>query len=281
MSRHSLAKFSRGILLFAGRCIGWLWFDLFRIRRKLVLDNIRQAFPDWSEEKVLATARRAMAVLGQSIVDVFYLPFFNRAWIDRNFEMQGVENLRQALSQGKGVFCLTLHLGSGDLGVAALNYFGFKVNLVTKSLRNATLNRYWFQVREKHGTRLISDRRSSFEILRSLKRNELVIFVLDQFMGPPLGVKTRFFNRETGTAMGLALLANRSQTPVVPCYTYFSEGGKLVCVFEKEIVAQDFGTNEQTIVGMTQVYTDKIEDIVRKYPDQWMWVHRRWKEYKT
>lgn len=280
MFSRLLRKIPRSVHSALGRLIGRLWFDVFRIRRRVILENLRLAFPHWSEDEIVRTGRRAMENLGRSIADVLCLPFFDGEWLDLHIETEGAENLHKALAKGKGVICLGLHLGSGDFSIASLNYLGFKVHLITKSFKNRALNRFWFHVREKHGTRLIADRKSGFDILKALKKNEIVIFVLDQFMGPPLGVKTRFFGHETGTASGMALLVSRTQAPVVPCYSYFNERGKVVNVFESEIPFQDFGDRERTIVGMTQVYTDKIEEIVRRYPDQWMWVHRRWKEFK-
>ena len=154
------------------------------------------------------------------------------------------------------------------------------MNLITKRIKNEVINNFWFGARRFHGTRLIEDRRSTFDILKALKRNESVIFVLDQFMGPPLGVPVHFFGRKTGAAMGLALLVEKTRVPVIPCYSYVNEKGKIVDVFEPEIPFQDFGSREETIEKMTQIYTDKIEEIVRQYPEQWMWVHKRWKEFK-
>lgn len=98
-------------------------------------------------------------------------------------------------------------------------------------------------------------------------------------MGPPIGVRTKFFGRETGTAMGLALMAERTGAPVVPMYTVRQPDGSAIVIFEPEIPMQDFGPRDETIARMTQVYTDKIEEIVRKHPEQWMWIHRRWKDF--
>lgn len=264
---------------------------MFRIRRNIVIDNISKAYPELDKKQVLKIGRRSMMTLGIGIVDVFCLPFANEKWLKKNVVVEGEKNIQEALKKGKGFFALGAHMGSGDMGLTALNYLfnnsqsvnekRLKVNLITKRFKNQWLNDYWFKVRQKHGTNLIEDRKSSFDILRALKRNEMVIFVLDQFMGPPLGVKTQFFGRETGTAMGLALLVEKTQVPVLPCYSYLRGDGKIVSVFEKEIPLQDFGSRNKTIEEMTQIYTQKIEEIVRKYPEQWMWVHRRWKEFKV
>jgi KDO2-lipid IV(A) lauroyltransferase len=276
-----------------GDGIGILWFDVFRIRRKVALDNLRLAFPDWSEKKRMDTARMSMRHLGRSIVEFGIFPFYEDSWFDRFFEYQGIENLNAALAQGKGALLLGLHLGNGDFAISALAMQTGRINLISKSFRSAWLNELWFGLRRSKGTKFISHEKSSFDILRALKRNEAVIFVLDQFMGPPIGVRTRFFGHETGTAAGLALMAQRTEAPVLPVYTYRKPNGKSVLVFEKPMVFAESGLNDsqgqaklsqldrdKSISLMTQAYTDKIEGIIRQHPEQWMWIHRRWKEFR-
>lgn len=270
----------RGVFICFGNCIGVFWFDVLRIRRRLVLDNIRKCFPERTEDEVIQIGRQSLKTLGVSIVDVMCLPFVTKEWVKKNCHIIGKEHIDFALQKEKGVFFLGSHLGSGDIGIASLNYYELKMNLITKRIKTEWINNYWFSTRQSHGTKLIDDRRSTFDILKALKKKEIVVFVLDQFMGPPLGVKTTFFGRETGTAMGLALLVERTKTPVVPSYTYLDRSGKIITVFEEEIPLQDFGSREESIREMTQIYTYKIEEIVRQYPHQWMWVHRRWKEFR-
>jgi len=107
----------------------------------------------------------------------------------------------------------------------------------------------------------------------------VVIFVLDQFMGPPIGVKTLFFGKETGTAMGLTVMAKRTGAPVIPVYCHERADGKQVVSCESEIEFEEKGEKSETLTYMTQKYTDKLESIIKLYPEQWMWVHRRWKKF--
>lgn len=263
-----------------GRFIGFIWFDIFRIRRKVILDNLRLAFPNISDSEAHRIARRSMSAVGRNIVDVFVIPFISKNWLEKNVEFVGYENYQTANAKNKGIMILSLHLGSGDLACACLSLKGIPLHVITKEFKSAWLNNFWFSARKKHGTKFISDRKSSFEILRALRKNESVVFVLDQYMGPPLGVKTKFFGVETGTAMGLALLAERANCPVLPIYTYYNEHNKLVIVIDKEIPLDPCPDHDQTILHMTQQYCDYIERVVRKFPEHWMWVHRRWKEFR-
>ncbi len=265
-----------------GDFIGFLWFDVLRIRRKVAVDNVTIAFPDRSLEERERIARASLHHMGRTLIDFTLFPFFRKSKVEAFFVIKGLEHVDQALKGGKGALFLTCHLGNGDFAIACMSQLGYPMNLISKEFKARWLNDLWFGMRRKHGTRFISAEKSSFDILKALRRNEIVLFVLDQFMGPPVGVRTRFFGRETGTAAGLALIADRTNAPVLPCYTYRQEDGRQVVVFEAAIPYQrlDDSLREKNIAVMTQVYTDKIETIVRQHPEQWMWIHRRWKEFR-
>lgn len=99
-------------------------------------------------------------------------------------------------------------------------------------------------------------------------------------MGPPIGVEVQFFGCKTGAAMGLAVIADRAECPVIPCFSYYEENNKYIVEFGPEIQFDRQLEKNEMIKAMTQKYTNEIERIVRRYPTQWMWVHRRWKEFK-
>ena len=266
--------------MFLGAAIGFLWFDVLRIRRNVAIENVRLAYPEKSQKEVVSIARQSLWGMGRTIVEYGLISFFLSKWGPRDVTFENEHFMKDALAEGKGVLMLTLHLGNGDMASAYLSHAGYKMNLISKEFTTKWLNELWFGMRERIGTKFIPARRSSFDILRALKKGEIVIFVLDQFMGPPLGVRTKFFGRETGTAMGLALMAERTHAPVIPTYTYRKPDGSTVVVFEKAIPYLDDGPRDQNIATMTQIYTDKIESIVRARPEQWMWIHRRWKEFR-
>lgn len=266
----------RWVILGGGWILGVLWYDVLRIRREVVDGNLQRAFPRRPAAERRSLARASVVSLGRTLLEFAFFPRLTTERALAISEVHGEDHLRGALAAGKGAFLLTLHLGNGDLAVSCLSRRGWRMNLVSKSFKSQRLNRFWFELRESHGTRLISHEKSSFEILRALRRNEFVAFVLDQFMGPPVGVRTRFFGSETGTAVGLALMASRSGAPVLPAYTVRTGDGRHQIYIEAPL---DNGPEGETLEELTQRYTDKIEEIVARYPDQWMWIHRRWKTF--
>lgn len=260
--------------------LAWLWFDVLRIRRHVILENLLVAFPDVSHGQRVQMGRKNVQHLLLVIFEYGLLTELDRKKAERDFDWEGLDLVRDRLQQQKGLFLLGMHMGNGDLAIAAFSRLGFPTVLISKLIHWKRLNDMWFGMRARHGTRFIAPERSSFEIMRSLKKNEIVIFVLDQFMGPPVGCRTLFFGKETGTAMGLATLHLRSNAPVLVCWTERQPNGRHKVIFQELSRQIDLGpdaTVEDNIHSLTQMYTDKIESVVRSNPTQWMWIHRRWK----
>ncbi len=270
---------------FIGDMLGYLWFDILRLRRRVALENLRRCYPDWTEQKRIQVARASICHIGRTFIEFMRIPSLlasdaHREKWRQKFDIQGVENLRRALDKNHGVFLLTAHVGNGDWATVGVALNGYPISIISKEIKWQPLNKFWFETRERLGTDFIPDRQSSLTILKRLKKNHVVAFMLDQFLGPPIGIKTQFFGQETGTAMGLALLAGRSKAAVVPAYSYRTSDGVTHVVFEPEIPFVQSANKDETIRDMTQRYCDRIETWVREYPEQWMWVHRRWKKYK-
>lgn len=267
---------------FARRGLAWflafLWWDLFRIRRKVVTDNIFIAFPGMSYPERVRLGRRNLRHLALSFVEYCYMPWLSRANYTRYFEFNNLELVEQALGRGKGVLLLTAHLGNGDLATAGLSLHGLPMVMVSKFFKLKWLNDLWFGMRERLGTRFVAPRDSSFALLRSLKQGRAVIIPLDQFTGPPIGVRTTFFGRETGTAAGLAVMAERSGAPVISVFTVRLPDGRHAVYFVREMPVRN--SPEETVEQITQRFNDELESFVRLHPEQWMWIHRRWKKFK-
>lgn len=257
--------------------VQFVWFDLTRIRRKDAIRNVERAFPELSKKEATQMARKSLFHMGLTLVEFFSMPFLWSKEFRDLYDVEGEEYLQEALKEGKGVFALSLHLGNGDMGAAALAAWDYPTKIISKIFKSKWLNKIWFSAREAKGVGFIPPRKSTYEILKALKKNEIVIFVLDQYTGPPNGVLTTFFGIETGTAVGLALFAQRSGAPVLPVYTYRIGPKKHKIIIKPPIPFEEKETKEESLRHMTQQYNTVVEDAIRKTPEQWMWVHRRWK----
>lgn len=257
-----------------------IWWDVLRIRRSVVLSNLQKAFPNWSDKERRRVGRRSLFHMGLTLTEFCLFPFFDKTWLEKWVSFEGLEHLDRALEEKKGVLILTLHLGNGDLGMMGLAHRGYPMHLISKRFKTQWLDRLWFGLRGRHGTKFIDPRKSSFEILKALKRNQMVVFVMDQFMGPPIGVRTTFFGHETGTALGLAVMAERTGAPVVPAHSWRKPDGSLVVKFGPPVGLIKGEERAQTHLKTTQFYNDVLEELVRERPEQWMWLHKRWKPFR-
>jgi KDO2-lipid IV(A) lauroyltransferase len=268
-----------------GVFLGWLWFDVLRLRRFTVLRNLTIAFPNLSHDERMRVARKSMHYLCYGFSEFTQMPFMNKKWLDKNAVFHGLEHFEKAHAGGRGVLILSLHTGNGDMGIASMSLKGLPVSVISKKFKNEFMNSLWFGTREKMGTNFLEPHGAqlAFEILKLCKKNQAIIFVIDQFMGKPYGVGTTFFGKKTGTQKGLALFALKTKCPVVPAYTYRGPDLKTHVEFEAPIEPledENIQDKDLLIQAMTEKYNRRLEQIVAKHKEQWMWVHKRWKKFE-
>lgn len=275
--------FPRNFLRATGFWVGFLWFDVFGFRKKIVLNNLKLAFPEWTEQERRRVGRESVYQLGYNFGEFFFIPSMTAEWVDKNVVFEGWEHVEKARALGKGMFFLTLHLGNGDLAANAIALRGQEIFIITKRFKTQWFNDLWFSIRGARGVQYIDAHGPSnaFDILKSLKKNAAVVFVLDQYMGKPYGVATTFFGHRTGTAYGLGLFSQKTKAPVLPIYTYQGADKKLHIVIQPAMDTASYVSEdkEESVARRTQAFNDRLEEIVRRHPEQWMWVHRRWKDF--
>ncbi len=260
------------------------FFDLFRLRRTVMLENIKRAMPQLTLEQQIKIVRKHVFYIFYNFLEFCIFPHINEKWIKKNIIFDDISSLEIALKEG-GALLLALHLGHGDMAISMLSHRGLPMFVISKHFKYKWLNDFWFGTRKKFGAQFIDPhgRNTSFDILKALKNKNAVIFVQDQYMGPPYGVETKFFGIDTGTACGLALFSLKTARPVIPVYCYRDDKRRTHIVslervsldHEKEVGQ----TREQILIDRTQFYNSILEKIITQYPDQWLWIHRRWKKY--
>lgn len=263
--------------LFA-KILGVFWFDVIRLRRKLVIQNLTQAFPDWSEAKKISVGRQSVQHLCMSFFE--YLIIYNYDSKDHSkfFAIHNRHIIDEQLKKGKGALLMTLHMGAIDFALVGFSGFGYKVSATLKRIKDIHIDKFVNDMRDKNGIKFIADRKNPFDIFRALKNNECVVFVMDQHMGRPHGIQVDFFGKKAWTAAGLSAFAMKTQMPVIPLYNFRRDDGSIAIDTLDPIGLALGGDREQNIKDMTQKYNDAIEKIIRLHPEQWLWVHRRWKD---
>ncbi len=191
---------------------------------------------------------------------------------------EGLEHYLSAYHEGRGVLILTAHLGAWELSSFYHSLMGHPMSIVIRRLDNPLVDNFVNRIRCLHGNRVLHKDDFARGLLASMRRGETVGILMDTNMTPPQGVFVDFFGHPACTGSGLARLAMKTGACVLPGFLLWeAETGQYVLRFGAPIPLECTGNFEADVVANTAVFTKVIEDYVRQYPDQWLWVHRRWK----
>ena len=254
-----------------------LFYYLSARQRFITIHNLRRAFPEKSADEIITIARGVYRTLGIVAADFFDIPSLTKENVGDLVEVEGLEYLKKALEKDKGVLIFGAHFGNWELGAAAMPIMLKPLAVIYRPLDNSILDNLVLQVRSSTGNTPVRKDRAMLQMLRSLKRNDILGILIDQNVAWYEGVFVDFFGRPACTTNGLALLALRTKAPVIPAYVVRLESGKYRLVIKEEMQVIRTGGDDEDILINTQNFTRVIEDTVRKYPDQWLWIHQRWK----
>lgn len=287
--RHRLEYLAvRGVLGFLGWlphrlaravCAGlaalayWLWPRL----RRVGLVNLRLAFPDWTDRRRRRVLFGVFQNFGRMLADFARFPRLNRQNIERLIVYDGLEHYARASEQGKGVLFLTAHFGNWELSSFAHSLYGYPLNFAVRQLDNPLLDALINRMRCRSGGRTIEKNEFARQALRALKQGEALGILMDTNMLAAEGVFVDFFGRAASTTTGPARIARKTGAPLVLGLAIWdTKLGKYRLRFDPvEWIKRD--DPEEEVVANTANFTRLIEEYARRYPEQWVWVHRRWK----
>jgi len=262
----------------AGIGLGQLVYLLHGKLRRVGMRNLQLAFPEKSAHERRRILRGEFTSLGRQLAEVCLFPSYTRENVTKIVVYDGFENFERAEARGKGVIYLTAHLGGWELSAFSHSIQGHPLHVVMRGMDNPFLDRFITHLRTMHGNRAVDKDNFVRGLLSAMKAGETVGILMDTNMTPPQGVFVDFFGIPACTASGLARIALRTDAAVVPGFTIWDrELRKYRLRFDPALALIRTGVEEADIVANTALFTKVIEQYVRLYPDQWLWVHRRWK----
>lgn len=252
-------------------------------KRKIVMANLELVFGEvLTREQILDLAQAYYAHFLKFLGEFFLLPFLSEARKKAMVRIEGREHIEKAMEGGKGVLILGGHFGNWEVATVAgiaqfKEYFGLyhfiRRPLKPKWFNDFVMRRFWkagFGVIEKTGT--LDD------ILELLERNHIIVSIFDQFTSPKNGVQTDFLGHPAWTFKSLAILAQFTGAPVIPSSSWREPDGTHVLCFEPPVEIISDGPTRDIINKNTRRFNEALERIVLRHPEQWIWMHRRWKD---
>jgi KDO2-lipid IV(A) lauroyltransferase len=259
-----------------GRGLGWLFGSVMRYHRTDAFDALRRGFPEKSEDEIADIVQKMYANLGMNVMELCRLLAGRADYPGDLIRYEGTEHVAAVRGRGNGMLGLSAHTGNWELICGASPECVRPLTIIAKSFRSKTFSAFWAGARERFGLKMLPPHNSYRECLRTLRRNEVIGFMLDQNMIASEGVFVNFFGRPACTTPGLAYLSAHAQAPVVPVFMVRDGERRHRCIFHAPIEPPP-NRDPETIREFTQNYTSIIERMIRERPDQWIWIHRRWK----
>lgn len=271
-----LARLSRPALLRWGTRVGWFYGHVVRHRRATALAALRRSLPELAPAEAVAALDGMYRNLATNILEVLRADGGAENHEAGLFSVEGEEVVQAALANGRGALILMAHFGSWEMLAAHAAQRGYKLHIVAKKFKNESVDRLWNKLRARYGVSVIYAHNAARPVLRALRENALVGFMLDQHRPPDQGVFVQFFGRPASTSPGLAILSSQARSPVIPVFIRRRpDGGHHIRALPPIEPPSD--REPATILRYTQRYTSIIEDEIRAHPSEWIWIHRRWK----
>jgi len=273
-----LQAFPRKAARALGAAIGALAYQILKRLRQSGQRNLQLAFPGLPDAERELILRRVYLNLGRQLAEFCQMSSYTPDVARTLIRYEGLNHYLAARDSGKGVLVLTGHLGAWELSSFHHSLMGYPMGMVIRRLDNPLVDEFVNRIRCLHGNRVIHKDDFARGLIASMRAGETVGILMDTNMTPPQGVFVPFFGHLAATASGLARVALKTGAAVVPGFLLWEENERrYVLRFGPHIALVDTGDAEADTIANTANFTAVIESYIRQYPDQWLWMHRRWK----
>jgi KDO2-lipid IV(A) lauroyltransferase len=254
-----------------------LFYYLSLKHRLIAIHNLMRSFPDKSLEEIIRIAKESYLSISLVLVEFYDIPSLNKDNLNQFITVRGLDNYTNACNEGKGVLLFGAHFGNWEIGNVALAILTRPLSFVYRILDSKLLEGIITTVRASCGNTSLPKENAMRQMIRLLKKDTTISLLIDQNVAWYGGVFVDFFGRKACTTSGLALLAMHTEAPVLPFFTSRLPDGKYLLEIGGKVGIISSENREADILINTQNFTKIIEEHIRQYPEQWFWVHQRWK----
>ena len=259
---------------------GWLLYVCDRPHRRVGLLNLTIAFPDKTQAERRVILRESLLNLGRLVAEFCHLHTLTQETISERVSFADFVQWQELVTAAKetGALILTGHFGNWELFAYAHAHYGFPVHIIHRRLRNPLIDDVIVAERERCGNKVIHKTTAGLEVLRAIRKKALVVAAIDQNASGRMGVFVPFFSRLASTSSGLAGLALASGVPVIPAFLVRERGTwrHRIIVFPPVEPVRS-GNQEADLRATTEKFSTVFQRMVEQYPEQWLWIHKRWK----
>ncbi len=275
---HVLRALPRRMARAFGVAIAAIAFVSLGRLRRVGRRNLELAFPALPAAQREEILRQEYRHLGWLLAEFCQMSTYTQEYASRFIRYQGLEHYLAARDRGKGVFVLTGHLGAWELSSFYHSLAGYPMGMVIRRLDNALVDAMVNAIRCQHGNRVLHKDDFARGLIGAMRAGETVGILMDTNMTPPQGLFVPFFGVEACTASGMARVALKTGAAVLPGFLLWEEAERqYVLRFGPELSLAATGDSEADAASNTALFTAVIEETIRQYPSQWLWMHRRWK----
>jgi len=257
--------------------LAFIFYFIIPIRKNTTIDNLSRAFPEYNSKNIRKIAFGSYKSFAITLIEILYLPWMKYGEAYKATKCTNINLVKSKYAENKGLILLSAHFGNWEfMAISIALQSGMPFSLVVKAQRNPYVTGWLNTVRSKWGNKIVPLGISIRQIYKELKDRNIVAMVADQ-RGPSEGVKVNFFGRKAAVYSGPTVLALKTGAPILygisirqPDNTYVSEFQEI----SMDNLPEDY---EDKVSEINQRLTDYLENIIRKYPEQWLWMHKRWK----
>lgn len=276
---RGLGLLPRSMRVGLAKFIARLWYKLDKGHRKITEKNLAMVFPEKSKQEIRQMARSTFEHWCRMVIEIGWGLNLDQHNILKYMDFVGLENLAKAYRQGKGVFLMTGHIGTWELMPGCFQKMNVAMSPVYRIMDFKPVDAFFYYVRTRLGGGAIPVKKSMEKIYKELDEGRAIAILIDQNTSSRKGVFIDFLGHEACASQGLVRLVMKTGVPVVPAFILRDEGSddRYKLIFLPEIPFVETGNFEENIRVNTQNYNRAIEEMIRKHPTQWLWMHNKWK----